>query len=185
MSFPGASRWKALIIAVAYFSAAIICGWFLKQQGGLNGILNGLPASLLLLANMALVFTGIPLSGICDLLMLSKLGISYLIYWPFIVAVASLAQVFFFRSPLLRFLSEPIGNRLRHSSRLRLPGKNGQTMFVLIIRAVPLMPFLMGSFAIAMLPDVSKTRIAVFSALGCYVYYAYFGAGFLLGLHTS
>jgi hypothetical protein len=57
----------------------------------------------------------------------------------------------------------------------------GQAFFVLLIRAVPLMPFMLGSFVIAMLSGVSKTTIVGFSILGCYLYYAYFGAGFFFG----
>ena len=185
MSFLRDNRKKAVGIALAYFVVAIFCGWFLKNQSNINEILNKLPLSLLLMTNAVLVFAGIPLSGVCDVLMLSRIGISYLIYWPFIVAAASLTQVYFFRSSLFRFISEPLTKRMQNSSRFQLPGKNGQTAFVFLIRAVPLMPFLLGSLAISMLPDVSKTRIAVISIIGCYVYYGYFGAGFMFGLHSS
>lgn len=136
---------------------------------------------MLLILNGILMITGVPLSAVGDLLLLKKIGISYLFYWPFVVAMVSCAQICFFRSRLCRALALPLMQRLQTRSSAIIRGKTRKSLFILLIRAVPLMPFMLGSFVIAMLPGVSARMVIICSLIGCYVYYIYFGAGFMLG----
>lgn len=168
-------------LVLAYFMAALLGGWILKRQVLVTTALTKLPAYLLLLLNGILVLSGVPLSAVGDLLLLKKLGVAYLYFWPFYVALASCAQIYFFRSSYCGAWALPLTQRLQLRSASILQGKTRQSMFVLMIRAVPLMPFMLGSFVIAMLPGVSGKVILGFSMLGCYLYYGYFGAGFILG----
>lgn len=168
-------------LVLAYFMAALLGGWMLKRQLFITTALTKLPALMLLLLNGVLMLAGVPLSAVGDLLLLKKLGISYLYYWPFFVAIASCAQICFFRSRLCRAWAVPLTQRLQPRSASIIRGKTRQSLFVLLIRAVPLMPFMLGSIMIAMLPGLSAKTIIVFSMLGCYLYYGYFGAGFILG----
>jgi hypothetical protein len=172
---------KALIIVGLYFLAALIGGWILKRNMVLGAALAKLPVNLLLLVNATFVFSGVPLSAVGDLLLLKKLGISYLYFWPLLVAIASCSQIYFFRSPVCRSWVLPLIESLEKRSQLVSLGKKRQSFLVLLIRSVPLMPFVLGSFVIAMLPQVSHRSIIIFSIIGCYLYYAYFGAGYLLG----
>ena len=172
---------RAFSLVATYFTAALIGGWLLKRNIVLATTLAKLPALLLILMNMIFVFSGIPLSAVVDLLLLRQVGIGYVFFWPFVVAMASCAQIFFFRSPYCRTWSLPLSQRLQRRSKVVMAGKSGQAFFVLLIRAVPLMPFMLGSFIIAMLPSVSNAKILIFSILGCYLYYAYFAAGFFFG----
>ena len=172
---------KTLIIVGLYFLAALIGGWLLKHDIFYGAALARLPVSLLLIVNATFVFLGVPLSAGGDLLLLRKVGIAYLYFWPLLVAIASFCQIYFFRSSVCRTWASPLIERLEKRSQIRLLGRKQQSYLVLLIRSVPLMPFILGSFVIAMLPHVSQRSIIVFSILGCYLYYAYFGAGFLFG----
>lgn len=172
---------KGLMIAGIYFIAALIGGWLLKRNMIFGAVLANLPVNLLLFVNAIFVFSGVPLSAVGDLLLLRKIGISYLYYWPLLVAIASCSQIYFFRSAVCRAWALPLIERLEKRSQMVLLGKKRQSFLVLLIRTVPLMPFVLGSFVISMLPQVSQRSIISFSILGCYLYYAYFGAGFLLG----
>ena len=173
---------RALSLFATYFMIALLGGWILKRHLFFTLTLAKLPVLLLLVANMIFVLSGIPLTAVGDLLLLKQVGIPYLIYWPFFVAMASCAQIYFFRSPFCKSWASPLAERLRRRSNMVINGSTGQASFVLLIRAVPLMPFMLGSFVIAMLSGVSKTTIIGFSILGCYIYYAYFGAGFFFGV---
>jgi len=172
---------RALSLVAIYFTAALIGGWLLKRNVVLAATLAKLPALLLLLINTIFVFSGVPLSAVVDLLLLRQVGVSYILFWPFLVAMASCAQIYFFRSPFCRTWSLPLSQRLQRRSRVVMAGTSGQAFFVLLIRAVPLMPFMLGSFIISMLPSVSNAKIVILSILGCYLYYAYFAAGFFFG----
>ena len=67
---------------------------------------------------------------------------------------------------------------LQKKSLPKLP-RNG--VIVLLIRSVPIMPFVLGSFVIALMTSVGARAIMLLSIIGSYVYYAYFAAGYLLG----
>ena len=181
MKYPTAKAGRALCLVVTYFTAALIGGWLLKRNIFFVMTLAKLPVLLLLLVNMIFVLSGIPLSAVGDLMLLEKLGIAYLLGWPFFVAMASCAQIFFFRSSFCRSWASPIANHLQNRYKFILKRNTGQAFFILLIRSIPLMPFMLGSFVIATLPSVSRSTIVSLSVLGCYLYYAYFGAGFFLG----
>lgn len=181
MTSQGATVNRALMMVGLYFLVALIGGWLLKRDMVFEGVLASLPVSTLLLVNATFVFSGIPLSAVGDLLILRKVGISYLYFWPLLVAIASCTQIYFFRSSVCRAWASPLIERLEKRSIQVLLGKKRQSFLVLVIRTVPLMPFVLGSFVIAMLPKISTRSIIGFSVLGCYLYYVYFGTGFLLG----
>lgn len=166
---------------MAYFLTALFGGWLLKRHIFVTLTLAKLPLLLLLAVNMLFVLLGIPLTAVGDLLLLRKVGIPYLLYWPIFVAMASFAQIYFFRSPFCNPWASPLADRLRRRSKISMNRSTGQAFFVLLIRAVPVMPFILGSFLISMMEGVSRTAIVGFSILGCYLYYAYFGAGFFFG----
>ena len=181
MSSSSVKAGRALSLVAAYFTAALLGGWLLKRNVVLAATLAKLPVLLLLLVNIIFVSSGVPLSALADLLLLRKVGLTYIFFWPFFVALVSCAQIVFFRSPMCRSWSVPLSQRLLRRSKAVMPGRSGQAFFVLLIRAVPLMPFLLGSFIISIMPSVSNGKIVAFSVLGCYVYYAYFAAGFFFG----
>jgi len=181
VKYPTAKAGKALSLVVAYFMAALVGGWLLKRNVFFVMTLAKLPVLVLLLLNMIFVLSGIPLSAVGDLMLLEKLGFAYLLAWPSFVAMASCAQIFFFRSPYCRTWSSPIADFLQRRYKLIMQRQSRQALFVLLIRSVPLMPFMLGSLAIATLPSVSRSTIIGLSLLGCYIYYAYFGAGFFFG----
>lgn len=173
---------RALSLVGAYFMTALLAGWVLKRHLFLTFTLAKLPVVLLLVVNMFFVLIGIPLTAVVDLLLLNNIGFPYLYYWPFFVAMASCAQIYFFRSPFCRSWASPLVERLRRRSKMIRNWSTGEAFFVFLIHAVPLMPFMLGSFVIAMLPGVSKKTIVILSILGCYLYYIYFGVGYLFGI---
>lgn len=160
---------------------ALIGGWVLKRHIVFTTALAKLPTLTLLAINGIFVFIGVPISAVGDLLLLKRIGVAYLFFWPFFVAFASCAQIYFFRSASSRSWASSLTERLQRRSNSAIQGTMKQSMLVLLIRAVPLMPFMVGSFVIAMLPRVSNKIIIGFSILGCYLYYAYFGAGYFFG----
>jgi len=181
VKYPTATGGRAFSLVVAYFMAALVGGWFLKRSVFLAMVLAKLPVLLLVLLNMIFVLSGIPFSAVVDLMLLERLGSVYLLTWPFFVAMASCVQIFFFRSTWCRSWSSPIAEHLRNRYKVIVHRKTGQAFIVLLIRSVPLMPFILGSFVIATLPSISRSTIIGLSVLGCYLYYAYFGAGFFFG----
>jgi hypothetical protein len=169
-------------LIAAYFSVALIGGWFLRSQPAITTALARLPVAYLLLANSLFVFFGIPLSAVGDLLLLKRIGFDYLLFWPLVVGTASCFQIFFFRSSLCSSSTPALVTRLgAESRRILLPRRSRNATLVLLIRSVPVMPFMLGSFVISLMPGVPAKSIVCLSVLGSYLYYAYFGAGFFLG----
>lgn len=176
---------KAPAIVFAYFFAAYLGGLFLKNNSAFLQVLARLPAFLLLFGNTLFVLGGIPLSALGDLLLLRKLGAGYLLFWPLFVGLASCLQVILFRSrPSL--LWSKIQHRSRHSARLEgwLRGTSA-TLIVLVIRSIPIMPFLAGSYVIANLSRINIRRVLILSIAGSYLYYLYFGGGYFLGFSSE
>lgn len=175
---------RAVCLVAVYFTAALLGGWFLKSHSFSVVFLGKLSFPALLVLNASFILFGIPLSALGDLLLLKKAGLAYLFYWPFFVALASCAQIYFFRSFAGQPWFSPLFDQFQRHSKEILPGDKRQALFILLIRTVPLLPFLLGSFVISLIPGVRRKAIVGYSILGCYLYYAYFGAGFLVGSHA-
>lgn len=177
----GLSANRASLAILAYFALAICGGWFLRGQPAIAEWLGRMPTPVLLSSQALLFCTGIPLSAVGDLLLLKRMGLSYLLVWPTFVGLVSGLQVSFFRSRLLLPWSTPLAARLkRHQQGWPQRSRHGAAL-VLFIRSAPVLPFLAGSLVIALLRDVSLRWVLLLSVIGAYIYYGYFGLGFLLG----
>ena len=169
-------------MVVTYFVIAMLGGWLLKSHPVVSDWLARLPTSSLLVFNSFFVLSGIPLSAVADLLLLEKIGVSYIVFWPIFVGLASFAQIYFFRSSFCHTWASPLRARLEASLQKKsLPKLPRNGVIVLLIRSVPIMPFVLGSFVIALMTSVGARAIMLLSIIGSYVYYAYFSAGYLLG----
>jgi hypothetical protein len=170
------------LIVAAYFVIAMLGGWLLKSNLFVNDGLARLPTSSLLIFNSFFVLSGIPLSAVGDLLLLKQIGVLYIVFWPIFVGFASFAQIYFFRSHFCRAWASPLRVRLEASLQKKsLPKLPRNGVIVLLIRSVPIMPFMLGSFVIALTTSVGARAIMLLSIIGSYIYYAYFAAGYLLG----
>jgi len=170
------------LIVAAYFLIAMIGGWLLKSHPLVTDGFSRLPTSSLLLFNSFFVLSGIPLSAVGDLLLLKQIGVLYIVFWPIFVGFASFAQIYFFRSSFCRTWASPLRARLEASLQKKsLPELPRNGVIVLLIRSVPIMPFMLGSFVIALTTSIGARAIMLQSIIGSYIYYAYFTAGYLLG----
>ena len=177
---------RALLSLLLYFAIAYIGGLAIRASGSSLSILTSLSPPLLMVLNAISILAGLPFSIFFDLLLFRMYGVQYFFCWPFVVAAISALQV-----ALLRGLGEEelvagmLSRRLRISGKLEkvsslLENRINSSLIILFIRAVPILPFVVGSVAIAAL-SARLAYVISLSAIGSYFYYLLFYVGFRLG----
>jgi hypothetical protein len=176
---------KVPAIVIFYFLAAYCGGLILRNNSEFLDVLSKLPTLLLLFGNACFVLAGVPLSALGDLLLLRQWGLSYLVFWPLFVGLASCLQVMLFRSRTSLLWVQVRNQRWRSGRVEAWLGGSSATLIVLAIRSIPIMPFLAGSYVIANLSSITIRKVLLLSIVGSYLYYGYFGGGYFLGFTSA
>jgi hypothetical protein len=179
MSVSRGQRIRMATIIPIFILLALIGGHFLKCHPLFAAYLRRLPLFSLVVANGFFVFSGLPLSIVGDLLLLNKIGLKFIVIWPAFVGLASCLQIYFFRNAYSFTNNISFFQRLRaKAEKASLPRITKPGFLVLFIRSVPVLPFMVGSFIISLLPGLSCRSVILGSVFGSYFYYIYFAAGY-------
>lgn len=171
---------------ILYFLVAYLGGLAIRSIGPIASILENITPSFLLALNALSLFAGLPLSILFDLLLFRVYGAFYLAFWPIVVALVTgvhvgLLRIFGERHALkvLMMDHDMIGKKLKGLSTFLGSGLNS-VILILFVRAVPVLPFVAGSIAIAALP--TRLRCVFLASLaGSYLYYCIVFLGFKFG----
>ena len=133
--------------------------------------ISKVPIFLLMIINFILFFIGLPIPLVLDILLINHYGRIYIIFFPIIIGLVSTFHVYLFRRNNWEFILW--NNLIKKSKRLswisniriRLNSLN-----ILLIRSLPILPFLFGNYVIAS-SKLNIPKIFGLNILGSYFYF--------------
>ena len=154
---------------LVYFLALIF-----KYTYDIESLVNNIQYKYLIALNMISIFLGLPLSIIFDFILLKLFGLYYVLFFSPALTILSVIQVLILRKIKFRFS----GNILL----LINPKKNYlykffenvtfRYFYILIIRSLPIIPHVLGSYIIAS-SKIQKKVILINTFLGSFLYYIF------------
>lgn len=159
---------KILIIYFGIYLSAL----FLRFNYDIESLFINVEYKLLILINIVSVSFGLPLSIVLDFILIKVFGLLYILFFAPVQTLISLIQVIFIRKANLNnsiksFLRKKFRNNKMYSKFENITIK---PIYIFLIRAFPLLPFLLGSYFIAASPNKKKI-VLIYSLIGAYFYY--------------
>ncbi len=152
---------------VVYFLALIF-----KYNYDVESLLNNIKYKYLIILNIISIFVGLPLSIIFDFILIKLFGFYYILFFAPVLTILSVIQVLILRKINFKFS--------RVSFFLRKIDKNYflkffenvtfKAFYILIIRSLPILPHILGSYIIAS-SKIRKKIILINTFLGSVFYY--------------
>ena len=159
---------KILIIYFGIYLSAL----FLRLNYDIESLFINFEYKFLVLINIVSVSFGLPLSIVLDFILIKIFGLLYILLFAPVQTLISLIQVIFIRKANLNnsvksFLRKKFRNNKMYSKFENITIK---PIYIFLIRAIPLLPFLLGSYFIARSPNKKKI-VLIYSLIGAYFYY--------------
>ena len=159
---------KVLLIYLGVYFLALL----FRYNYDLENLLTNFHYSYLLLFNIISISLGLPLSIIFVFILIKFFGLYYVLFFSPVLTFLGLVQVLILRkinfkfSRSILFFKNPKNNNL-----YKIFGKNTfKSIYILILRTFPILPFFLGSYFIASSKSNIRT-IFVNSLLGSFLYY--------------
>ena len=164
---------KSTIFKIFIFYIIIyLIALFLRYNNGFENLIIDIEYRYLVLLNIISIFLGLPLSIVFDSILIKYFGLKYIISFAPILTFLGIAQIILLRKTNFRFSkNNPLIKSIRNH-RLKHVFENitFKPIFILIIRAFPILPFSLGSYFIAS-SKINKILIVLYSLVGAYFYY--------------
>ena len=166
-------NFKSTIFKIFIFYIIIyLFALFLRYNNGFENLILNIEYRYLALINIISIFLGLPLSIVFDFILIKFFGFKYIILFAPILTTLGVVQIILLKKLNLRFSKNiPFIKNIRNN-RLKNKFENitFKPIFILIIRAFPILPFTLGSYFIA-LSKINKILIVLYSLVGAYFYY--------------
>ena len=144
----------------------------LRFNFDLDSLLKSFDYKFLILINIISISLGLPFSIIFDFILIKVFGLFYILLFAPVQTLLSLIQIKFLRKinpnySKNRFLIKNIKNKKLYNSFKNISIK---PIYIFFIRAFPILPYLLGSYLIAVSLNNRKI-ILINSLIGAYFYY--------------
>ena len=166
-------NFKSIIfkIIIIYFGI-YLTALFLRLNYDFESLFNNVEYKFLVLFNIVSISLGLPLSIVLDFILIKLFGLFYILLFAPVQTFLSLIQVIFFRKATLNLSNKSLlikifGNKKLNNTFEKITIK---PIYIFLIRAFPILPFLLGSYFIAGSPN-NKKVILIYSLIGAYFYY--------------
>jgi len=152
-----------------YFFALIF-----KYNYDLESLFNNIQYKYLITLNIVSIFLGLPLSIIFDFILLKIFGFNYVLLFSPALTILSAIQVLILRKIKIKFsrnilfLKKPEKNNLYKF----FDNINFRSFYILIIRSLPILPHVLGSYIIAS-SKIKKKVILINTFFGSFFYYLF------------
>ena len=158
-------------IFIIYFGI-YLSAFFLRLNYDFESLLINVEYKILVLINIISILLGLPLSIVLDFLLIKLFGLFYILLFAPIQTFLSLIQVVFFRKANLDFSKNSFLIKKFRNKKIYNKFENIaiKPIYIFLIRAFPILPFLLGSYFIAASPN-NKKVILIYSLIGAYFYY--------------
>ena len=159
---------KILIIYFGIYLSALV----LRFNYDFESLLINLEYKYLVLINVISISLGLPLSIVLDFLLIKLFGLFYILLFAPLQTFLSLIQIIFFRKATLNFSKKSFLIRKFRNKKIFNTFENItiKPIYIFLIRAFPILPFLLGSYFIAASSN-NKKIIFIYSLIGAYFYY--------------
>ena len=159
---------KIFIIYLGIYLSAL----FLRFNYDFESLFINVEYKFLVLINIVSISLGLPLSIVLDFILIKIFGLFYILLFAPVQTILSLIQIILLRKKNLNisknnFLIKQIKNKEINNALKNITTK---PIYIFLIRAFPLLPFLLGSYFIAASPH-KKNIILIYSLIGAYFYY--------------
>ena len=158
-----------LTYLVVYFLAFIF-----KYTYDIEYLLNNIQYKYLIVLNIFSIFLGLPLSIIFDFILIKILGFYYVLYFSPVLTILSVIQVLILRkirfkfSKKILFLKKPESNNFYKF----FENVTFRSFYILILRSLPVLPHILGSYIIAS-SKIKKKIVIINTFLGSFFYYLF------------
>ena len=152
-----------------YFLALIF-----KYNYDIESIVNNIQYKYLIVLNIISIFLGLPLSFIFDFILIKLFGLYYVLLFSPALTILSVIQVLILRKFQFKYLrgflvfEKPERNKLYKFFQ----NVNFRPFYILIIRSLPILPHVLGSYIIAS-SKIKKRIILLNTFLGSLFYYIF------------
>ena len=166
-------NFKSIILKVFILYLGIyLSALFLRFNYDLESFFININYKLLIIINALSIFLGLPFSILFDFILIKVFGLFYILLFAPIQTFLSLIQIIFLRKTNLNFTRKNIIIKNLKKNKLYniFENINFKPIYIFIIRAFPILPFLLSSYFIAVSNNNKKT-ILINSLIGAYFYY--------------
>ena len=166
-------NFKSIIfkIFIIYFGI-YLSAFFLRINYDFESIFINVEYKFLVLINIVSISFGLPLSIVLDFILIKVFGLFYILLFAPVQTFLSLIQIIFFRKATLNFSQQSFLIKKFRNKKIYKIFENItiKPIYIFLIRAFPILPFLLGSYFIAVSPN-NKKIILIYSLIGAFFYY--------------
>ena len=148
------------------------CSFIFRYNYDIGFILNNIHYKYLITFNIISIFLGIPLTTIFDFILINFFGFYYVLFFAPVLSILSLIQVITLRKLNFKFSKKIFFLEKQKKNYLFKFFENitFKSFYILIIRSLPILPHLLGSYIIAS-SKIPKKVIFINTLLGSFFYY--------------
>ena len=168
-------NFKSLIFKIFFtYFAVYFLALIFKYTYNIESILENIQFKYLIALNIISIFLGLPLSIIFDFILIKLFGLYYVLFFSPALTILSVIQVLILRKMKFKFSKNILFLKKREKNNLFkfFESVSFRAFYILIIRAFPILPHVLGSYIIAS-SKINKKVILLNTFLGSFFYYVF------------
>ena len=168
-------NFKSVIFKISFtYLAVYFLALIFKYTYDFESILENIQFKYLIALNIISIFLGLPLSIIFDFMLIKLFGFYYVLFFSPALSILSVIQVLILRKIKFKFFKNILFLKKPEKNNLFKLFENVsfRSFYILIIRAFPILPHVLGSYIIAS-SKIKKKVILINTFLGSFFYYVF------------
>ena len=168
-------NFKSVIFKVFFtYLVVYLLALIFRYNYDIESLLSNIQYKYLIVLNMISIFLGLPLSIIFDFILIKLFGLNYVLFFSPALTILSVIQVLILKKIDLKFFKIMLIFKKPENNYLfkLFENVNFISFYILIIRAFPILPHILGSYIIAS-SKIKKRFILLNAFLGSFFYYIF------------
>ena len=145
-----------------------------KYTFDIESLLYNIQYEYLIILNIFSIFLGLPISIVFDFILIKLFGLNYVLFFSPALTILSVIQVLILRKIKFRFSRNLLFLKRKEKNKIYRFFENitFRSFYILIIRSLPILPHVLGSYIIA--SSIIKKRVIILNTfLGSFFYYIF------------
>ena len=145
-----------------------------KYTFDIESLLYNIQYEYLIILNIFSIFLGLPISIVFDFILIKLFGLNYVLFFSPALTILSVIQVLILRKIKFRFSRNLLFLKRKEKNKIYRFFENitFRSFYILIIRSLPILPHVLGSYIIAS-SKIKKRVIILNTFLGSFFYYVF------------
>ena len=145
-----------------------------KYTFDIESLLYNIQYEYLIILNIFSIFLGLPISIVFDFILIKLFGLNYVLFFSPALTILSVIQVLILRKIKFRFSRNLLFLKRKEKNKIYRFFENitFRSFYILIIRSLPILPHVLGSYIIAS-SKIKKRVIILNTFLGSFFYYIF------------